>query len=129
MAKFQIGHKMSKGRAVGSVNKRTAQFVEVLQARNFDIPTSMLDLYEICLKRFVEELDKQDRGIMSPMESAAPKYMKMCSDLLIAMSGYAYPKLKAIEQVKPSITEGMTPEQRLEAMKQYVAALEAQIKK
>jgi hypothetical protein len=41
---------------------------------------------------------------------------------------YILPKLRSIEQTKPSALEGMTPEQRLEAMKHAVKLLEAHIK-
>lgn len=41
---------------------------------------------------------------------------------------YILPKLRSIEQVKHNLLEGMSPEQRLEAMKHAVAVLEAQTK-
>jgi hypothetical protein len=128
MAKFQVGHKLSPGRAPGSLNKRTVEFIEVLAAKKFNVPTAMLEIYAIALQRFTEELEKQDSGAISPMESQAPKYLKMCADLLIAMSGYAYPKLKAIEQKKDNPLDGMSPQEKLEAMKHAVAMLEIENK-
>lgn len=125
---FEIGNKLSRGRPPGSIGKRTKEFVEVLEARNFNVPTAMLDLYGISIKRFAEEIEKEDSGRVSPMESNAAKYLKMCADLLIAMSGYAYPKLKAIEQSKPDPLEGMSPEQKLEAMRHAVSVLELEVR-
>lgn len=42
---------------------------------------------------------------------------------------YILPKLRSIEQPKSNALAGMTPEQRLEAMKHAVTMLEAQTKK
>jgi hypothetical protein len=42
---------------------------------------------------------------------------------------YIVPKLRQIEEAKPNALVGMTPEQRLEAMKHAVTMLEAQTKK
>ena len=42
---------------------------------------------------------------------------------------YIFPKLRTIDQPKANALEGMTPEQRLEAMKHAVAMLEDQTKK
>ena len=126
--RFTAGHKLAKGRPKGVPNKRSEVFAETLIRHNFDVATSMLELYEISLKRFVEEIDKQDRGVISPMESQAQRYLKTCADLLVAMSGYVYPKLKAIEVVKANALDGMSPQEKLEAMKQAVALLEHKVK-
>lgn len=126
---FQPGHKHSKGRVPGAVNKRTAEAYETLRANNFDPIKALMDGHQIAMARFVEELDLVASNRLSPMESSAPQYLKMAIDCAKDLASYAFPKLKAIEQIKADPLSEMTPQQKLEAMRMAVAHLEAQVKK
>lgn len=125
---FTGGHKLSKGRRPGAINKRTQDAISRLEAANFCPITALLDGHKIAMQQFVEELDLVASNRRSPMESCAAQYLKMAIDCARELAAYSYPKLKAIEVTKPgSPIEGMTDEQQLEAMKHAVAFKEAQL--
>lgn len=126
--KFQIANTHGKGRPAGSLNKRSQDFLEILEKNKFCTASAMLDLYKISLQRMTEDMAMEDANTISRMESNAPKYMKLCADLLIALSSYAYPKLKAVEQVKHNEFEGMTLQEKLEASEATVEFVKLQIK-
>lgn len=125
---FKPGNKLAKGRPAGSLNKRTLEFRALLDSAGFCPATAMMDTYRTALARFTEEIAKEDSGRISPMESSAAKYLKIASDNAADLASYCYPKLKAIEQQKPDPLADMTPEQKLEAMKEAVKVLQAQVK-
>lgn len=116
------------GRPKGSLNKRTAQYVEVLEKNNFCIASTHMELYKIAMSQFTHQLEGLQSGALSPMESEASKYLKLCVELVADMASYSLPKLKSVEQQKSDAFEGMTPKERLEAMKHATAMYELQIK-
>lgn len=135
---FQPGHKLSKGRKPGTVTVRRFRFEEIMAKNNFCPATALMEIYAEAKKVYDNygtiyaalEQAREAKGMdIRPTEDKSDKYLKIALDAAKDLAGYAYPKLKAIEQTPNRVTDGMTPEQKLEAMKQYVAALEAQIKK
>lgn len=76
------------------------------------------------MEKFTQEVDKEDTGRISPMESNAAKYLKIAAENAAQLAGYAYPKLKAIEQIKANPTDGMSIVQKLQAAKMMVQILE-----
>jgi hypothetical protein len=130
-----------KGRPLGARNKRTVEFMAVLEARGFCPATALIDCYveakktydnygtiydAICDARIAK--NDKDGSFAAPATDEGHKYLKIAADIAKDLAGYAYPKLKAIEQTKSNSLEGMTTEQRLEAMRQAVKFLEAQVK-
>jgi hypothetical protein len=124
---FQPGHKLSPGRALGSRNKRTVEFLEVLEASGFCPATALMDCYRVAMEKFTQEVAKEDSGRISPMESSAAKYLKIAADNAASLASYAYPRLKAIEQIKSNPTDGMTPEQKLKAAEMMVLILKKEV--
>ena len=116
------------GRPPGARNKRTIEFLEVLEARGFCPASALMDTYKIAMEKFISEVEKEDSGRISPMESNAAKYLKIAADNASDLATYAYPKLKAIEQKRVNQTEGMTIEQKLEAARLMVQLLEREAK-
>ncbi len=100
----------------------------VLEAAGFDPAQALIDLHKIAMARMTEEMDKEDTGRISPMESKVPQYMKIACDSAKDLASYAYPKLKAIEQTKVNPTQGMTSLQKLEAAKAMVQILQQEVK-
>ena len=117
-----------KGRPPGSLNKRTIQFMQTLEDAGFNPAQALIDLHKIALVRMAEEMESEDCGKISPMESKVPQYMKIATDTAKELASYAYPKLKAVEQQRVSSTEDMTAAQKLEAAKMMVRLLEQQVK-
>ena len=128
MAQFQPGHQLSKGRPPGSLNKRSQDVMAVLERNEFCPASKFIELYGIALAQFTEELEKESSGRISPMESSAAKYLKIACDQVSSLAGYAYPRLKTIEQVTAGPLDGMNVHEKLEALKQAVQMLEAQAK-
>jgi hypothetical protein len=113
-----------RGRPLGSRNKRTVEFLELLEAKDFCPASALMDVYKIAMEKFISEVEKEDSGRISPMESNAAKYLKIAADNASDLATYAYPKLKSIEQKRVNATEGMTIEQKLEAARLMVQLLE-----
>ena len=123
---FVPGHKLSTGRPKGVPNKRTQEVVAILEKHKFNPIEAMIEIQKIALVRFTEEMQKQDSGIISPMESQAVKYLKIAADNAYDLASYAYPKLKAIEHHGNNPLEGMDAQQKLQAMREAVKVFEAQ---
>lgn len=120
--------KTHPGRPLGSRGRRTIEFLERLEAAGFCPATALMDIYKIAMEKFIVECEKEESGRISPMESNAAKYLKIAADNASDLASYAYPKQKAIEQKRISATDGMTPQEKLEAAKSIVCVLEQQVK-
>lgn len=112
------------GRPKGSLNKRTLDYLEVLAYEDFDPAQALIHCYRESLGTW-EQMKKDHRGTILPED--AHRYLKIAADAAKDLAGYAYPRLKAIEQKITNPLDGMTPEQKLEALKQAVALLEVQV--
>lgn len=129
------------GKPKGAIGKRSKEFLAVLEKHNFCPATALIECYTEAKKTYdnygviydaicdANEERARDHGFQNvPPEDNAHRYLKIAADIAKDLSGYAYPKLKAIEQTKNDPTQGMTAEQKLEAMKRAVEMLELQIK-
>lgn len=114
---FKPGHTLSSGRPVGAVSRRRQEFNDALERHNFDPAEALLELYNTAINS--HELGNREEK---------PVYLKIAADLAKEIAGYCYPKLKSVEHTKVTALDGMTIEQKLEAMKQAVLMLEAQVK-
>jgi hypothetical protein len=95
--KFQKGE---GGRPRGSKNKRTKEFVEVLERKNFCLASALIECYKDARAeyKYYSELFRNNR--ISPMEDNSHKHLKNAADILEKIGGYSYPKLKSIERLK-----------------------------
>lgn len=129
------------GRPSGAINKRSKEFLDILEKHDFCPASALIECYQDAKKTYNNygeiydaicdakaEKEGSTREFSAPTEDHAHKYLKIASDIAKDLSSYAYPKLKAIEREVNNPTKGMTPEQRLEAMKHAVAMLELQVK-
>ena len=134
---FKPGNNLSKGRTPGALNKRTQTFIEVMQKHDFCAATALIECYRDAKKIYdsygiiYDALTeaKIKTGDPFPVEDKADKYLKICLDAAKDLASYSFPKLKAIEQEKNNPLDGMSPEQKLEALQQAVKVLEMQVKK
>ena len=117
------------GRQKGAINLRTRHAQEVLARLDFNPIAAMAEIYKISMQKFIEELDAEDSGRISRMESNAAKYLGHALQSAGQLAPYVYPKLKSVEHVRTSDVQTMSPKERLEAMKNAVKVLEQQIEK
>lgn len=106
------------GRPKGLINKKTKAFQQTLEEHNFDVAEALLDLYGKAIEAF-----------NSCSEKDAASYLRIASDIVGDIASYSLPKLRAIEVKRTRTLDGMTNEQKLEAMKAAVTMLEGQIAK
>lgn len=108
---------VGSGRAPGTPNKRTQEFQEVLAKHNFNAAEAYVELY-----------NNAREGWQYGNREEKPIYLRIAADLLKEMASRVYPRLSSVELKQSNMLDGMTPEQKLEAMKQAVAFMEGQIK-
>ena len=96
------------GRPLGAVSRGSFKFADTMRKHGFDIAQEMLDHYNEAMS-----LKETDRAIA----------------ILMNMAKFVYPTLKSVDNIDQNALDGMTPEQKLEAMKQAVRALEMETKK
>ena len=116
------------GRARGTPNKSSMRVDLTCQAMKYYPIEKLIEASKIVLEKFIEHSEKEASGQISLMESQAAEYMKIYVLIAKEIAGYIHPKRKAIEYTQPDATQGMTPIQRLEAMKQAVLMLELKMK-
>jgi hypothetical protein len=112
----------------GIPNKSSMRAELTCQVRKFSSIDAMIDAAEIALQKFVEEESSVKSGRLSPMESNACEYLKIYVAIAKEIASYVHAKRKAIEHIQVDPLKDMSPEQKLEAMKQAVALLEHQVK-
>jgi hypothetical protein len=125
---FEKGHALSQGRPKGSINKRSLEFQQVLAEKNFNVAEALVWCYQEAKEKYDFYHQGVETGRFSPMEDNAPKYLKIASDMAKEMASYSFPKLKAVEHQKTDPLAGMSPEQKLEAMRHAVHKLELELK-
>ncbi len=116
------------GRPKGSPNKRSLEVKQILAEAGHNPIERLMYLSRVAEARFEAETEAVNTGRFSPMECNAHAYLKMAIDANKELASFITPKLKAIEQITTNPTADMSPEQRLDAMKQAVKFLEAQVK-
>lgn len=126
MALFQHGN---KGKPVGAISKRTREVAELAESLDCNPIEILLRFakgdweglgYSKGTKSIYTEAGIIEEDLISPGEriQAAKE-----------VAQYIYSKKKSIEHVQHNPLEGMTPEQKLEAMKQAVKMMEGEIGK
>lgn len=129
------------GRQLGAINRRSKDFLAVLEKHDFCPASALIECYRDAKKTYdnygviydaicdarVRKNDA-DGSYAAPAEDNAHKYLKIAADVAKELSGYAYPKLKATEQTRGGPLDGMTQEQKLEAARAAVQMLELQLK-
>lgn len=110
------------GRPKGSLNKRTQEFLDILNDNGFEPAQSAIDCYDKAIENY-QECCKKPHG-----KNLAAKFLKMATDIALDLCSYSYAKIKSIEHVKSDPLADMTPQQRLEALKNAVALTEAEIR-
>lgn len=136
---FQPGNKLAKGRPKGSRSKRTLAFIEVLEDHGFCPVTAMIECYREAKKTYdnygtiydaisrARSINNSNTGDYSaPLTDEAHKYLKIAGDMAKDIASYTYPKLKSIEQSKPSPLEGLTQTDQIKFLKQALNLLEQQ---
>jgi len=133
---FLPGHKKMGGKVKGTVNKRSQDFLTVLERNNFCPASALIEIhneakqiyksYSVIYQAIVEA-KSNEQGYPAVVEDKAHTYLKIAADAAKELASYAYPRLKTIEQKNSDHLAGMTPEQKLEAMRQAVKLLEAQV--
>lgn len=88
------------GRPRGAKNRRTVEFVAVLEKRKFCTASAFLELYEKALTDYEYYSARLRAGLVSPMEDNSHKNLKIAVDILKEIASFAYPKLKSVEQIK-----------------------------
>lgn len=102
------------GRPKGAKNRRTKEFMDVLEAQEF-CPASALiacyhkaikvyDSYGVIYDAIVDAREKA--GEVYPLEDNGHKYLKIAADIAEKLSSYAYPKLKSIDQNIDAASQG-----------------------
>lgn len=125
---FKPNHKLSVGRPKGSINRRSYEVKAILDEAGHCPTMKLVHLARVAEARFEAETELVNSGRYSPMESNAHAYLKMAIDANKELCAFINPKLKAIEQVKTNPLEGMSSQEKLEAMRQGVKFLEAELK-
>jgi len=87
-----------------------------------------MECYQIALEKFIDESKKEESGRISPMESQASKYLKSAIDTASEIASFVYPKLKAIEHSTINPLKDLGPQEKLQALKDLVKALEIEAK-
>lgn len=118
---FEKGHLKLGGRKPGAKNKRNKEFLAVLETKKFCPASALIQCYEDARHQFETAIQS---GFISDDNT---RYLKIAADTAKELASYAYPKLKSIEQQRVNPLEGMSLQQKLEAMKNAVALLEMEI--
>lgn len=115
---FQKGHKHSSGRPKGSINKRSQEFADKLEAKGFDLAEALLELHREGMKTYRQgAFEHQMEGL------------KVANSAVKEIATYLLPKFQSISVSKDDTLENMTPQQKLEAMREAVKLMEAEQEK
>lgn len=127
------------GRPPGSLNKRSRIFIERIENEHgFDVAQELVWVFTEAKKTYqnygtiydnINDARIEKGENFFPTEDKADKYLKIALDAAREIASYCIPKLKSIEHIKNEALEGMTAEQKLEALRHATALLEAEVKK
>jgi hypothetical protein len=98
------------------------------EVAGYDSIEAMIKASELAMTKFMEHAEKESSGQWSPMESHAATYLGTYVKIAATIANLIHPKRKAVEHITVDQTDGMTPQQKLDAMKQAVLMLELKIK-
>lgn len=119
---FTPGHKRSKGRPKGSTSLRTLGLLDSLDKHKFDPITAMIYIHNEALKNYENYKERFQANRISPMEDNSHKFLKIAADMAREFAGYAYPKLKAIEQ-QINVTAQVDQEKKVGLLYEKVRAI------
>lgn len=130
------------GSRKGIPNKRTTEFLAVLEENNFCPATAMIECYEEARKIYqgysvvydaIQQAKSDAAGYDIPLEDKAHVYLKIAADMAKDLACYAYPRRKAIDVVhtQPLAEKAeqarellkLTDQELLEAMKERLKEL------
>ncbi len=127
MALFQPGN---PGRPKGAISKRT----RILEDKLKEFDCDPFDVLLMFAKGDWEALGydssvyvKEGDGGSTTIGYTIPPELRMSAAKELCQ--YLYPKQKSVEHITRNVLEGMSPEQKLEAMKQAVKMMEGEIGK
>ena len=101
----------------GTRNKRTAEFMAVLDNANFCPATELMACY------------REARAAYGGAEKEqAPMYLGIATEIVKILSSYAYSKPKSLDANKSPILDGLTDQQKLIALKNLIIVLEQDLK-
>jgi hypothetical protein len=103
----------NSGRQVGTPNKRTVAFYERIKDLGFDAAEEMVKIHSEAI-RSLDFCNREERLM----------YLGIALKAAAEIAQYCYPKQKAVEVKRENHLEGMSPQEKLEAMKAAVKLLE-----
>ena len=109
------------GRPVGSKSSDSIEYQAFLIKNQVIIP-------EIELWALQEAKANYENAKDNLKMKEAAFFLKLSHDIICEMATRVYPKLKSIELHQVGVIDKMTPQQKLEALKQAVAKQELEIK-
>lgn len=124
---FQPGNKLAKGRPKGAVNRRTKEVAELAEELGCNPVEVLINFakgdwealgYSKGTKSIYTEAGIIEEDLISPSEriQAAKE-----------VAQYIYSKKKSVEHITRNALEGMSPQEKLEAMREAVKMMEGQI--
>lgn len=129
---------LAPGRPIGALNKRSVDFMRVLEAHDFCPAGALIECYREAKKTYDnygtiydaivearEAANDRDGSFAAPPEDNAHKYLKIAGDFAAQLASYSYPKLKAVDPRKA--TANMTAQEQLEAARMIVKMLEQEV--
>lgn len=140
---FQPGNKLApgNGRPRGSLNKRSIEFLAILEKHKFCPAEALIECYREAKKTYdnyatiyeaitdarIVQNDK-DGSCATPTEDKAHVYLKIAAEAAKDLAAFAFPKLKAVESSQVKATDNMSPKEKLEAARMIVKMLEQEVK-
>lgn len=126
----------TRGRPKGALAYRSYEFLRALHDNDFDAASELITIYREAKKTYdnyaviyeaLEDARTEQGQNPIPTEDKADKYLKIALDAVKEIASYTYPKLKSIEHQAPSPLDGMTNQQKLDAMREAMKVLEKNI--
>lgn len=122
----------AKGRPKGSLNKETLQFLEAMELHDFDVAKALIWCFNEAKTTYItlkeEAKSSEQRSEFISLHGTAATYLKVSSDVARDMAHFSYPRLKSIEFARVDPLADMSPEMKLEMMKQAVIKGEHDLK-
>ena len=113
---FEKGNKYSTGKPKGAVSKQRKEFLQTMEEHGFSPAEAFLYLYS-----------KAKEGIEHGNRQELPQYIQIAAGLVKDMASYVYPKLSSVTVNPNNPLDGMTAEQKLEAMREAVKLMEREV--
>lgn len=121
------------GKPKGAISQRARDFRTVLERNDFIPAEALLEIYHdarftyksyVTIFEAIVRAAENKQGFSAPTADNTPVYMRMALDAAIQMCKFSYPSLKAIELTDTNSLDGLTNEQKIEALKGALKFLE-----